>query len=70
MNLLIYVDADVSPKACAEEIGYTFLPCVLANLHRAPRLLKQASSAGIGVEDVDAAVVPVRLYNLLISYNF
>lgn len=33
------VDGDVSPKACAEEIGYTFLPCVLAYLHRAPRLI-------------------------------
>ena len=25
---------NVSPKAAAEELGYTFLPCVLAYLHR------------------------------------
>ena len=34
------VDPDVSPRACAEELGYTFLPCVLANLHRAPSILR------------------------------
>ncbi|KAJ1438520.1 hypothetical protein B484DRAFT_324040 [Ochromonadaceae sp. CCMP2298] len=32
-------DASVSPKACAEELGYSFLPCVLSYLHRAPQLL-------------------------------
>ena len=32
------VDDDVHPKAAAEELGYTFLPCVLSNLHfLAPR---------------------------------
>ena len=36
---LLPAEASVSPKACAEELGYTFLPCVLANLHRAPRLV-------------------------------
>ncbi|CAN0434381.1 unnamed protein product, partial [Ectocarpus sp. 13 AM-2016] len=30
----IDVDESVSPRACAEELGYTFLPCVLSNLHR------------------------------------
>lgn len=33
------VDAGTSPKACGEELGYTFLPCVLANLNRAPLLV-------------------------------
>lgn len=28
------VDESVCPRAAAEELGYTFLPCVLANLHR------------------------------------
>lgn len=32
------LDAAVSPRAAAEELGHTFLPCVLANLHRAPAL--------------------------------
>lgn len=30
-------DPDVSPRAAAEELGYTFLPCVLVGLSRAPR---------------------------------
>lgn len=32
-------DNCVSPKAAAEELGYTFLPCVLSYLHRAPSLI-------------------------------
>ena len=32
-------DESVAPKACAEELGYTFLPCILANLHSAPNLV-------------------------------
>eukprot|EP01038_Epipyxis_sp_PR26KG_P006612 gene6612-9079_t len=32
-------DNEVSPKAAAEELGYTFLPCVLSYLHRAPALV-------------------------------
>lgn len=68
------LDPTVSPKACAEEIGYTFLPCVLANLHRAPNLIpivvsengvESRSSGGgplIYSQDVDAVIVP---YNSL-----
>lgn len=52
------VDGDVSPKACAEEIGYTFLPCVLAYLHRAPRLIPtretRAGGSGSGNSDRDS----------------
>ena len=33
------VDESVSPRSCAEELGYTFLSCVLMNLHRAPILV-------------------------------
>lgn len=33
------LDPSVSPKAAAEEIGYTFLPCVLAGLSRAPQFV-------------------------------
>ena len=33
-------DDCVSPKAAAEELGYTFLPCVLSYLHRAPSLIQ------------------------------
>ena len=37
--IIMYIDSDVSPKAAAEELGYTFLPCVLSYLHRAPKLV-------------------------------
>lgn len=34
------LDPTVSPRAAAEEIGYTFLPCVLVGLSRAPQYRK------------------------------
>lgn len=56
-------DAGVSPKAAAEELGYTFLPCVLVGLAGAPSLLVPPHSpppaAGdIWAADVDVVVVP------------
>ncbi|PZV13978.1 MAG: hypothetical protein DCF21_13440 [Leptolyngbya sp.] len=33
------LDTSISPKAAAEELGYTFLPCVLAGLSRAPQFV-------------------------------
>ncbi|XP_044492336.1 uncharacterized lipoprotein syc1174_c-like [Mangifera indica] len=33
------------PKSAAEEIGYTFLPCVLAGLSNAPRYLAKSSDS-------------------------
>ena len=38
--------ASVAPRAAAEELGHTFLPCVLANLHRAPSLVWRDGGAG------------------------
>ena len=38
--------ADVDPRAAAEELGYTFLPSVLAGLSRAPRLVPAADAQG------------------------
>ena len=61
------------PKASAEEIGYTFLPCILAYLHKAPDLIPIENTNTItGIfpnmkfnrknilmnNDVDAVVVP------------
>lgn len=37
----IPLDPNVSPRSAAEEIGYTFLPCVLAGLSRAPQFVVQ-----------------------------
>lgn len=54
------VDAEVSPKAAAEELGYTFLPCVLMGLSRAPRLLATPSPQSIWADSVDAVIVPAN----------
>lgn len=57
------VDKDVSPRACAEELAYTFLPCVLANLRNAPKLISPAADTadhtlGVWESNVDAIIVP------------
>lgn len=55
-------DESVSPKAAAEELGYTFLSCVLVGLSMAPQLLPPHSSRAEGpcivAEDVDSVIVP------------
>lgn len=55
------LDEKLSPRACAEELGHTFLPCVLVNLGRAPSLLtgsEKPQPTDIWADDVDAIVVP------------
>ena len=42
------LDPDLDPRAAAEELGHTFLPCVLVGLSRAPDLLP------LGPDDVTA----------------
>ncbi|MGB3535989.1 MAG: DUF3326 domain-containing protein [Microcoleaceae cyanobacterium] len=58
------LDLQLSPRSAAEEIGYTFLPCVLAGLSRAPQWVN-SSQPGLGLtssqlwaSDVDAIIVP------------
>ena len=64
------VEENVSPKAAAEELGYTFLPCVLSYLHRAPLLLNNQvdqldhhtntnNQYSIHRDDVDTIIVPI-----------
>lgn len=52
-------DSTVSPKAAAEELGYTFLSCVLVGLANAPRILSPLERNGRALKaaDVDAVVV-------------
>ncbi|MEM6612653.1 MAG: DUF3326 domain-containing protein [Cyanobacteria bacterium P01_C01_bin.72] len=54
------VDPQVSPRAAAEELGYTFLPCVLVGLSRAPQFITApaTSSPAIWSDEVNAVVVP------------
>ncbi|MCX5958440.1 MAG: DUF3326 domain-containing protein [Cyanobacteria bacterium] len=48
------LDPDLDPRAAAEELGHTFLPCVLVGLSRAPDLLP------LGPDDVTARGWPGR----------
>jgi Protein of unknown function (DUF3326) len=54
------IDPEISPRSAAEELGYTFLPCVLVGLSRAPQFMTtpQSLEAGIWHDAVDAVIVP------------
>lgn len=54
------LEPTLSPRSAAEEIGYTFLSCVLAGLSRAPQLVEAGTTAAetIRAEQVDAVIVP------------
>ena len=57
------LDPGLSPRSAAEELGYTFLPCVLVGLSRAPQFVvdRQNSQSLLGdiwASEVDAVVVP------------
>lgn len=56
----IPVDPDLSPRAAAEELGYTFLPCVLVGLARAPQFVTkyEANPHLIWGSEIDAVVIP------------
>ena len=56
----IPVDPQVAPRAAAEELGYTFLPCVLVGLARAPQFVtnRNANSDLIWADQIDAVVIP------------
>ena len=46
------------PPAAAEELGYTFFPCVLVGLSRAPQFLTQPQPQGLWANQVDAVIIP------------
>jgi len=54
------LDQTISSKSAAEEIGYTFLPCVLAGLSKAPLFVTNspAQATDIWADQVDALVIP------------
>jgi Protein of unknown function (DUF3326) len=53
------LDPDLSPRSAAEELGYTFLPCVLAGLSRAPQFTTDLSLTDVVERSaVDAVIVP------------
>ncbi|MFM7363797.1 MAG: DUF3326 domain-containing protein [Cuspidothrix sp.] len=54
---------NLSPRAAAEEIGHTFLPCVLVGLSSAPQFItntvsQNSLSADIWADEVDAVIIP------------
>ncbi|KAJ3700792.1 hypothetical protein LUZ61_004497 [Rhynchospora tenuis] len=60
-NLPFPPSALLSPKSAAEEIGYTFLPCVLAGLSNAPQYVTHPGSfvnGSVVADDVDSVVLP------------
>jgi hypothetical protein len=56
------IDPEISPRSAAEELGYTFLPCVLVGLSRAPQFLAGElgdwEMRGIWNDAVDAVIIP------------
>jgi Protein of unknown function (DUF3326) len=57
------LDPNLSPKSAAEEIGYTFLPCVLVGLSRAPQFILRSpfvapQSTDLWNHQLDALVIP------------
>ena len=57
------IDPEISPRSAAEELGYTFSPCVLVGLSRAPQFVEtgEAGARGMGSiwnDEVDAVIVP------------
>ncbi len=54
----IPLDIHLSPKAAAEELGYTFLSCVLVGLSRAPQYTLNKNYHSLWAEDIDTLVIP------------
>lgn len=49
------LEPSLSPRSAAEELGYTFLPSVLAGLSRAPQFIM---NQGLSRDVVDALIIP------------
>lgn len=46
------IEPNLSPRAAAEELGYTFLPCVLVGLARAPQFITPENSTSAEISKV------------------
>ena len=57
------LDPTISPRSAAEELGHTFLPCVLVGLSRAPQfVVDQPAASAITADQVDAVIVPATAF--------
>ncbi|OWM86238.1 uncharacterized protein LOC116211511 isoform X1 [Punica granatum] len=56
------LSTSLCPKSAAEEIGFTFLPCVLAGLSNAPQYLVNKAAVPVNgciwADDVDSIILP------------
>jgi hypothetical protein len=52
------LDPELSPRSAAEELGHTFLPCVLVGLSRAPRFTAFPNADAIWADQVNALIIP------------
>jgi hypothetical protein len=54
------LDPDLDPRAAGEELGYTFLACVLVGLSRAPDLIPLAGAGrnSLRIDELGAVVAP------------
>jgi Protein of unknown function (DUF3326) len=53
------IEPNLSPRSAAEELGHTFLPCVLVGLSRAPQFVTETlQSHDLGSSAVDAVIIP------------
>jgi hypothetical protein len=70
------LDSQVSPRSAAEELGYTFLPCVLVGLSRAPQFIVRPDSAchpqtlGVWADQVDAVIIPATAFGGSATLSF
>ena len=66
------LDPDLSPRSAAEELGYTFLPCVLVGLSRAPQFVRKGGGEGeMGRGGEDDAQLPSHQTKFLLkTQNF
>ena len=68
------LDPDLSPRSAAEELGYTFLPCVLVGLSRAPQFVTQGSDLAhpeeLWASSVDAVILPASAFGGSAAFNF
>ena len=54
------LDINLSPRAAAEELGYTFLPCILVGLSKAPQFTLNKNYCSLWRDNIDALVIPVN----------
>jgi hypothetical protein len=54
------LDINISPRSAAEELGYTFLPCVLVGLSKAPQFTLNKNYYSLWAQDIDTLVIPAN----------